>query len=189
MQSGAGMELSSKQLEQMRQMAIDFEKAMKIRSGLNLRVAQRVTLLLRIGTVSLAVIVVIFLLILWVMTTQMSHMSKALNTMNIRFTVIAKDLADVQNSVMKMRKNVASLPVISGELESVQSTTATLNRDLEVIFSKLSVVDHNMNKITSNIGDLSHSLHGLDWSVQGIGGNVHRLSRPMKFFNSYSPLP
>ena len=53
------MELSEDQHIEVRQAVVDFRRGMEIRSGLNLRVAKRVTLMLRTGIVSMGAITVI----------------------------------------------------------------------------------------------------------------------------------
>ena len=58
------MDITENEAAQMRQAVVDFKKAMELRSELNLRVARRVTSILRVGMFSFAVVTVLLVVML-----------------------------------------------------------------------------------------------------------------------------
>ena len=64
------MEITAAQEESLRQATEEFRKGMSIRSTMNVRVASRVTAILRIGMVSFGVVTVILLLMLYLRLYQ-----------------------------------------------------------------------------------------------------------------------
>ncbi|MBF0133420.1 MAG: hypothetical protein HQL75_12630 [Magnetococcales bacterium] len=181
------MDLSVEQHEALRRGAEDFKRAMAVRSGLNLRVAKRVTAILRVGMVSLAVIAIIFLLMLWVMNSRMNFMVGVMNTMNAQFISMAKDMAAMRATITRMDAHVASLPVIVVQVGTMQETVISLNDDIKSISREMNGIQKRMTQITSHVDNMTQTFRVLDPGVQGIGVDVHRMSRPMKLFNGMGP--
>lgn len=72
------MEITKHQEERIRLATEDFRKGMEIRNSMNVRVAKRVTAILRIGMVSFGVMTLILLMMLYAFTSKMDEMIVAL---------------------------------------------------------------------------------------------------------------
>lgn len=183
------MDLTEEQHERLRQGALDFKRAMEVRSGLNLRVAIRVTAMLRVGMVSLAVIAATFFLILLTLNSRMTFMLETMGTMNQQFMSMTKDMHAMREAVVQMDQSVSKLPVIVDEVGIMRGAVANLNQDIVAIAGSMGRIQGNMQRVTQNVDNMTSSFRVLDPNVQGIGMGVNRIARPMKFFNSVSPYP
>lgn len=166
--------------DQIRRAATNFQKAMEVRSGLNLRVAVRVTYLLRIGMISLAVIAVIFLLMLWVMNSRMENVLQVMKTMNVQFISMAQNMSVMRHTIVKMNQSMISVPIIVNEIEIMKGSVLVLNQEILTISS-------NLNEITKNVDQMTITFGSLDSTVQNIAFSVNRTARPMKLFNQMMP--
>ena len=75
------MEITKEQEQRLLEATEDFSRAMEIRNAMSLRVAMRVTSILRIGMVSLGVVTLILLLMLYAFTSKMDASQGCIRTM------------------------------------------------------------------------------------------------------------
>ncbi|MBF0185658.1 MAG: hypothetical protein HQM06_14905 [Magnetococcales bacterium] len=179
--------LSPQHHAMLRQAVIDFREAMRLRGSLNLRVAIRVTTVLRTGMISLAVVAVVFLLLLALVSSKLEFMIGVMDTMNTQFTSMAKDMAQMRQVIERMDTYMASLPPIVGEVEQMNGTVSALGGDIQVIAKRVHQIEENLGGITVSVDAMSKTFQGMDLTVRGIDFNVHRMSRPMKMFNNMVP--
>jgi hypothetical protein len=107
------MEITAEQEARIRQATEDFRGAMEIRNAMSVRVAKRVTAILRIGMVSLGVVTIILMMMLYAFTSKMGEMIVALNTMNTEFSSMAQDMTAVKTTLYDMEHSVAHVPAIT----------------------------------------------------------------------------
>ena len=108
------MEITADQEAHIRQATEDFHRAMEIRNAMSVRVAKRVTAILRIGMVSLGLVTIILMMMLYAFTSKMGEMIVALNTMNTEFSSMAQDMTAMKTTLYDMEHNVAHVPTITG---------------------------------------------------------------------------
>ncbi|MBF0436154.1 MAG: hypothetical protein HQL77_12380 [Magnetococcales bacterium] len=173
----------------LKQAMADFKEAVRLRNVLHIRVASRVTTLLRAGMVSLAVVAVVFLFLLWTVSSKLDIMINVMEVMNHRFTNMAKDMSVMREVIAGMDKNMASMPVIVEEVGSMQKTVAAMNPDIQQIAKQMHLIEKNLGGITQAVGHMTQTFSAMDFNVQEIDKGVHRTARPMKMFNQFSPLP
>ncbi|MBF0124934.1 MAG: hypothetical protein HQL60_06335 [Magnetococcales bacterium] len=178
------MDLTVVQHEELRQAVEDFKAAMAVRSSLNLRVARRVTAILRVGMVSMGVVAIIFLFLLLVLTSKITYMIDVIDTMNKQFTSMASDMGAMRGVIVQMDQHVAALPVIVQEIETMKGSVSSLNHNINNIAARMKVIDDSLTGITYNVGNMTTTFRVMDGHVNGIGQDVQRMSRPMKLFNS-----
>jgi hypothetical protein len=107
------MVITTEQEARIRQATEDFHRAMEIRNAMSVRVAKRVTAILRIGMVSLGVVTIILMMMLYAFTSKMGDMIVALNTMNTEFSSMAQDMTTMKTTLYDMEHNVAHVPAIT----------------------------------------------------------------------------
>ncbi|MBF0161633.1 MAG: hypothetical protein HQL88_05020 [Magnetococcales bacterium] len=181
------MNLTLEQHAALRQAAEHFKQAMEVRSGLNLRVAKRVTAILRVGMISMGVVVVIFLLLLFVLTSKITHMIDIIDTMNRQFTSMAEDMGAMRAVIVQMDQRMTALPVIVTEIGTMQESVASLNKHIHDIGGRMQGIDKSLANITSNVGNMTSTFRVMDGTVHGINWDVQRMARPMKLFNAIVP--
>ena len=181
------MELSDKQADEVRKAVADFKKGMELRGELNLRVARRVTSILRAGMFSFGVIAVILVGMLIAFTSRVSDMIVVLDTMRVQFSAMSTDMQQMNKIVARMDKDMQSFPVISGELGTMRTHVSDMNSNLQSISEKVKRIEYTMRTITTNVGHMNQSFRQLEPSVRGLGGNINTAAEPMKSFNSFFP--
>ncbi|MBF0157902.1 MAG: hypothetical protein HQL58_00085 [Magnetococcales bacterium] len=182
------MNLTLEQHQALRQAADDFKKAMAIRNNFNIRIARRVTAILRVGMVSMGVVAIIFLLLLLVLTSKITYMIDVIDTMNYQFTSMAKDMATMRTVIVQMDQHVATLPVIVQEIGTMKGSVSSLHHNIDDIAARMKGIDDSLTTITYNVGNMTNTFRVMDGHVNGIGHDVQRMSRPMKLFNSMTPM-
>ncbi|MBF0399345.1 MAG: hypothetical protein HQL90_01105 [Magnetococcales bacterium] len=183
------MNLSLEQHEALRQSVTHFRDAMNVRSRLNLRVAIRVTAILRVGMISLGVVAIIFLFLLLVLTSKITYMIDVIDTMNSQFTSMSRDMGEMRTVIVQMDQYMATMPVIVQEVDAMKGTVSALNGHINDIATRMQKIDQGLTSITTHVGNMTATFRVMDGSVHGIGRDVNRISRPMKLFNNMSPLP
>ncbi|PCI40518.1 MAG: hypothetical protein COB46_06705 [Rhodospirillaceae bacterium] len=181
------MDLSDTQAEEVRKAVADFKKGMELRGELNLRVARRVTSILRAGMFSFGIIAVILVGMLIAFTSRVSDMIVVLDTMRVQFSAMSSDMQQMNQIVDRMDKNMQSFPVISAELGTMRLNVSTMNTHLKSMSEKVKRVEYTMRGITTNVGHMNQSFRKLEPSVRGLGGNINNAAEPMKTFNSFFP--
>lgn len=181
------MDLSEKQAEDVRKAVADFKRAMELRGELNLRVARRVTSILRAGMFSFGVIAVILVGMLIAFTSRVSDMIVVLDTMRVQFSAMSADMQKMRTVVARMDQDMQSFPIVAGELNTMRSTVTEMNANMISMSDKVTGVEHKMRSITANVGQMNQSFRYLEPSVRGLGGNINSASEPMKNFNSFFP--
>ena len=106
------VELTEEQHIEIRQAVAYFRRGMEIRSGLNLRIAKRVTLMLRTGIVSMGVITVIMVVTLMAFNNKLVEMNTVLDTMNQKFGSMSADMGQMQVVIKQMDRYITYLPAI-----------------------------------------------------------------------------
>ncbi|MBF0172185.1 MAG: hypothetical protein HQL83_01940 [Magnetococcales bacterium] len=175
--------------ELLHQAMADFKEAVRLRNALHIRVASRVTTLLRVGMVSLAVVAVVFFVLLWTVSSKLDMMINVMEVMNHRFTNMAKDMSVMRGMISGMEKNMASMPTIVDEVGSMQKNVAVMNPDIQQIAKQMQLIEKNLGGITQAVGHMTQTFSAMEFNVQEIDKGVNRTARPMKLFNQFSPLP
>lgn len=181
------MELTAQQLAQLQQAIDDFRKAMEIRSSINVRVAKRVTAILRIGMVSFGILTLILLMMLYAFTTKMVDMIDALDTMNIQFTSMSQDMTKVRKTMYTMEKNIAYVPVITQATTGIGSSVSEMRTEVDDMKGTIDNLDREINGLTGQVTNINWQIRTLDPAVQHIGVDVNRISGPLRLFNDFNP--
>lgn len=181
------MELTLNQQEQLQRATQDFRKAMEIRSSMNVRVAKRVTAILRIGMVSFGVLTLILLMMLYAFTSKMDNMIDALHTMNQQFTSMSEDMTKVKSTMKIMERNIAYVPAITQATTGIGSSVSEMRAEVDTMKVTINSLDQELNGLTSQVTNITWQIRSLDPAVQHIGTDVNRMSGPIRLINDFNP--
>lgn len=181
------MNLTEEQSEAIQQAIADFRKGMEIRSGLNLRVAKRVTIMLRTGIVGMGALTVILVVMLMAFNDNLVEMNRVLDTMNKKFGSMSSDMGQIQLVLKKMDRNISYVPGIVGETSNMTEIVRVMRGDIATISGSVIDLQVNLTDITGNVDHMTQSFRGLDGTMQHLGVDVNKISRPSKFFNKMMP--
>jgi prefoldin subunit 5 len=154
---------------------------------MNVRVAKRVTAILRIGMVSFGILTLILLMMLYAFTTKMEDMIDALNTMNIQFTSMSQDMTKVRTTMHNMERNIAFVPVITRATTGIGSSVAEMRTEVDHMETTIQDLNRELDGLTGQVTNITWQIRSLDPAVQHIGIDVNRMSGPMRLFNDFNP--
>lgn len=166
-----------------------FRRAMALRGELNLRVAKRVTTMLRGGMFSFAVIGLLLMVLLHQVTAQIVFMIEAMNTMNSHFTAMTENMKTMRTTMSAMEENVHEMPVIVKEIQSMTQSIQQMSTDILSVSAHMESLEKSMEKMTGNVVNMTRSFGVMDNTVTGIGSGVGRIAGPMHRFNRVTPAP
>ena len=181
------MEITTDQEKLIRQATEDFKRAMEIRGSMNVRVAKRVTAILRIGMVSFGIVTVILLLMLYAFTSKMDEMIVVLDTMNTQFTSMSEDMTTMRKTLYGMERDIAYVPAITHATIGIRNTVGGMRTQVGGMQETITDLNGEVYTITSNVSNINLQLRTLDPAVQHIGRDVYRISGPMRLFNDFNP--
>ncbi|MBF0179687.1 MAG: hypothetical protein HQM03_06640 [Magnetococcales bacterium] len=167
----------------------DFRKAMELRSAMHVRVARRVTLILRIGMLSFAVVGALLVGLLYTVTNQLVVMNQSLHTMNRYFVTMAQEMTQMRGSVADLEEDVHELPVILREMQTLAGSMGVISSESTQIADRFQAVNRNLDGLSLQVIRMTGQFGQIDMTVNDLNANVHRMSRPMRFFQNFVPLP
>jgi len=181
------MEITAEQEARLRQATEDFHKAMEIRNAMSVRVAKRVTAILRIGMVSLGVVTIILMMMLYAFTSKMGEMIVALNTMNTQFSSMAQDMTAVKTTLVDMDHYVAHVPAITRATADMTGTVGNMRGSVEAMQQTIGQLNNEVHVTTGQVAGMTWHIRTLDPAVQHMGKDVNRMSGPMRMINIINP--
>ena len=138
------MQLTEEQHTKSCQAVADFRRGMEIRGNLNLRVARRVTQILRTGILGLGTITVILVVMLIAFNVKLVEMSAVLDTMNQKFSSMSNNMGEIQVVLESMDRNVSYLPGIAEQTGTIQGTVERLRREGQTMSGWISHLENNL---------------------------------------------
>lgn len=166
-----------------------FTHIMSLRSDLNLRVAKRVTFLLRTSFMGFGLIIGAFFVMALILSTHIKHVTTTITTMNTHFTHMNDDMDQMLIAMGSMDKNVNTLPDMVAHINKMYHSVDRMADDMRVIHANMASINHSMGSLSQKVTDMKISFRYLDSSMSTMRNNVNHMSSPMKLFNSFSPLP
>jgi outer membrane murein-binding lipoprotein Lpp len=182
------MEITAEQEARVRQATEDFRNAMEIRNAMSVRVAKRVTAILRIGMVSLGVVTIILMMMLYAFTSKMDEMIAALDTMNTKFSSMARDMTAMKTTLYGMEHNVAHVPAITRATTDMTGTVGIMRSSVETMQQTIGQLNNEVHATSGQVNNMTWHIRTLDPAVQHMGRDVNRMSGPMRMFNIINPL-
>ena len=181
------MEITADQEARIRQATEDFHRAMEIRNAMSVRVAKRVTAILRIGMVSLGLVTIILMMMLYAFTSKMGEMIVALNTMNTEFSSMAQDMTAMKTTLYDMEHNVAHVPTITRITTDMTGTVGNMRGSVEAMQQTIGQLNNEVHTTAGQVASMTRQIRTLDPAVQHMGRDVNRMSGPMRMMNNINP--
>jgi methyl-accepting chemotaxis protein len=181
------VELTEAQHAEIRQAVADFKRGMDIRSSLNLRIAKRITWILRTGSVSMGVITVIMVFALMAFNNKLVEMNNVLDTMNQKFGSMSADMGKIQIVLKQMDRNVTYLPDIVDETSAMKDMMQVMRADIGAVSGSVANLQGTLTGITENVDHMTHTFRGLDHTMRYIDADLNKISGPSRMFNKTMP--
>ncbi|WP_143558870.1 hypothetical protein [Solemya velum gill symbiont] len=181
------MEITEQQEKQLRQATEDFSIAMEIRNAMTIRVAKRVTAILRVEMVSLSIVTIILLLMLYAFTSKMGAMIDALATMDTQFSSMSGDMTKMRTTMHNMQRNIAHVPAITQATVDISNSVSNMNGEVGGMNLTIASLNYKVYGITNHVSNMNQEFRSIDPAVQQIGRDVYRANGPMRLMNDMNP--
>ncbi|GAB6042295.1 hypothetical protein [Endothiovibrio diazotrophicus] len=165
-----------------------FQQAMAYRNEMNIRVARRVTSLIRGLLFGAVAIQLIGFFLIRLLTGHMNDLITTVDTMNRQMTSMSGDMAIMRRTVERMERDVQAVTPITTDVGRMREEMERMDGHVAAIDQRLQHVNGNMVQIGQDVGAMSRHLVVMQRNIDHIGGSVHRMSAPMKMFNQMNPL-
>ncbi|MEY3219577.1 MAG: hypothetical protein RIT27_934 [Pseudomonadota bacterium] len=169
-----------------------FNHTLELRNQMHIRVAMRVTSIIRVGMISIGGLVVAMFLLVLLLLWKFQDMVGAMTTMNQHFSLMSEDMSKMREMILKMDQSMQPMPTITHRVQTMDQSVAAMNQNMDLIAAKMTNMDYTMQQMRANVMRMTTTFSGMDQAVYGIGRDVNVMSKPMKDFNdlrSFVPLP
>lgn len=164
-----------------------FKRAMIARDELHIRVAMRVTQLIRSLMLGVAIMISALFLVVSLFGRHVGHMLETVDTMNTHFSTMTEDMDQMHRMVRSMEQSVAAMPLIVPEVERMQADVGRMRTHIDSMSGRMETISGNMLVMGDDIERMTVTFGAMEHNVRGIGADVRQLSRPMRTFNSFFP--
>lgn len=166
--------------------------SIELRNHMQLRLATRITSIIRIGMIGTGAMSVAVLLLILVLSYYLKDMIVAMDVMNKHFTSMAEDMAEMEQRIAQMDLAVAAMPAIVEDVGAMNQSIVHMSDDIHTISASMTNMQTRMHSVSKNMVTMSQTFQAMDGAVYGIGRDVNTMSEPMKGFNafrSFMPMP
>jgi len=171
---------------------LKFKDAMDTRDQLNLRLAQRITSIIRVGMFSIAIVASAMFFLMVILAVKIDPIIDAMGKMNVSFTIMANDMNKMRKIIASMDDNMNNMPTISQNVQQMGGAVQQMRDDMGSMSQRMGSMNSHIQQVEQQVGRMSHTFSSMDGAVTGISHNVHTLSKPMQPFNtmrSMMPFP
>jgi outer membrane murein-binding lipoprotein Lpp len=173
-------ELSQEQIIQ--QINHKYRQAMDLRFTINIRVAKRMTIIIRGLIAVFAVLLISFFLLISVLTQHTNEINDTINTINLYFTSMTEDMHAMRLNVASMEQDMSVMPIIMEEVATINGHVNTMGKSIESLAQKMHTINQHMSSMDEDITAMSTTLLKMDNTVHYIDIDVDNLSSPMKSY-------
>jgi methyl-accepting chemotaxis protein len=144
---------------------------------------RRISALSRFALFDLFVVVLSISVLVIILSIQAPELRHAVANMNRQFGTIADDMYSVRRSMSQMTEDVASLPGIIGQVDSIQSNVGHMSGNIGNMNERVATMNANLALMNQQIQDMTLSFAVMDDTVVRMMHDVNHMSKPMRFFN------
>jgi len=166
-----------------------FNDAMDMRTEMNIRVAKRVTALVRGIMVSLGILLMGGFYLLIVLKSHLGDLTLTVQTMNNHMSVMTRDMKDMRYYVSDMQKDMESMQIIVTQVQNMQMDVAKISSSVGKLSGSMLLINQDMVSITQDINGMTTNFHYMEQSVHQINRDVDTMASPMRSWNAFSPFP
>ena len=178
--SPSSPELSKEQL--LAGICDNFKQAMDYRLQMNMRVAKRMTILIR-GLMFVAALVLLSLFaLITILTENTNNINNTITTINNHFSSMTENMHEVRVSVNNMERNIRVMPHILEKFDSMTTDIDRMNSHINSLSENMSKINHYMSFLDHDILLMSQTFSQMDRTVHRIDVDVNNLSSPMKMY-------
>lgn len=162
-----------------------FQNILSVRDKLNRRVAGRLTFLTRFTMVSLASLVVAFVLFMLVMSSKVADLSYSIYSVEQNYAKVSNNIALMNSGIQEVRGNIHTIAEMSTVLKKVDQETTTLTMNMGKLNHNLSNVTTSLYGMQASAKQIDDSFNQMEHSVYQLQSDVRDISKPVRFINKF----
>jgi uncharacterized protein YoxC len=154
-----------------------------MRGDLSLKVATRVTFLIRFTMVLFGGLAISMLVMMLIMSSKMGDLTGAIDNMNSHFKHMTEDMKIMREHVSKMEQSIQSMPNMLTQVNAMNDSMAKMNTSVAAMSGDMTEIHHNMGTMRHSVDQMDYSFAHMEQSMQVMQQDVNQLSKPMRLFN------
>lgn len=144
---------------------------------------------IRAGLVILSLVALSILILLLMLSTQISRITDVVHDMNSHFTAVSAKMDDIKDNVVAMETQVALMSDIEQYTTVMTQEIESITGNINAMESSITDIENQFTSMRNMIGDISISIRHMNTEVQVINHEMNRMSEPARSINKFIPLP
>lgn len=169
--------------EQLKEGLNRFQNILAIRDRLSRRIGRRLTFLTRFTMISLAAIVIAFILLISVMSAKVATMAKSLDSIEHDYAAVSNNIARMNHDFHQVELHLDHFSVMNQVLVQIDDHTKILTSNMGKLDHNLANITHSMYGMQATAQALDHALYQMDSHVYQLQYDVGKTARPVRIFN------
>ena len=153
------------------------------------RLGARLNYTVQAGIIILGLIAVSILVLLLVLSSQINRISSVVSDMNMHFTEISAQMANMNGYVDAMGKQVALLENIDIQTDVMKESMSSIVSDMNSMQNAVFGISGHVNGVRNNVDNISMTMNQLDIEVINMSRDIHRMGKPSRALNKIFPFP
>ncbi len=151
------------------------------------KLGDRLNLSIRTGLVILTFIAVSILVLLLMLSIQMSRISGIVIDMNSHFTSIATKMERITTNMGHMEHQVSQMEAISTHTEVMKTEMLAINGNMGSMDQSVTGITTDISDVSNRVGNIALTIHNMNNEVQAMSHEMHRMAKPARSINRMFP--
>jgi uncharacterized protein YoxC len=153
------------------------------------KLGDRLNYSIRAGLVILSVVALSILILLIMLSAQVSRINDVVHDMNSHFTAVSVKMSNIRSNVVAMEEQVALMSDIEQYTTVMTQEMDAITSNINAMESSVTEIEQQFNSVRQMIGDISITIAHMNGEVQVINHEMNRMSEPARAINKFFPMP
>ena len=153
------------------------------------KLGDRLNTSIRAGLVILSLVALSILILLLMLSSQVSRISDVVGDMNDHFIAVSAKMGDIKNSVVAMESQVSLM-------SDIEQYTTIMSQEMDAITSNMNAMEYSMLGIDQQFTEMHNTINNIaittrqmNSEVQVINYEINRMAEPARSINKFFPIP
>jgi methyl-accepting chemotaxis protein len=154
-----------------------------MRGDLSLKVATRVTFLIRFTMILFGGLAISMLVMMLIMSSKMGDLTGAIDNMNAHFTHMTEDMKVMRAHVSKMEQSIQAMPNMLTQVDAMNNSMGQMNGSVANMSDDMTSIRQNMDTMRVSVDQIDNNFAHMEQSMGVMRQDVNQMSKPMRLFN------
>jgi hypothetical protein len=175
--------------QQYRRALSSFEGIILSQIDIKNRLGDRLNYSIQAGILILGAISVSISVLLFTLTSQITRISNVVDEMNGHFLSVADQMNRIKHHMGSMEGRVALLESVESRTALMDREMATIRTDMDRMRSNVDGIDNYLAAVRTHVGNISVNIDLMNLEVQAMSAQMLDVSRPARTINRMMPFP